>query len=115
MVVMGTLFELASDILGDIFYDLRSGLGGGQVVLKEGLVEGEDALDFDAEGDLKCGVDHFDGVLWMQDCVAKVLVQVLGVRRLCMQAPCNIVSKLEIRMQSPTETGMKRRSLKSTY
>lgn len=51
------------------------------MLLEEGFVEGEDALDFDAEGDLECGIDHLDGVLWMQECVAKVLVQVLGVRR----------------------------------
>ena len=32
------------------------------MVPQEGLVEGEDAFDFDAEGYLEGGVDHFDGV-----------------------------------------------------
>lgn len=32
------------------------------MLLEEGFVEGEDALDFDAEGDLKSGIDHLDGV-----------------------------------------------------
>lgn len=33
------------------------------MLLEEGFVEGEDALDFDAEGDLKSGIDHLDGGL----------------------------------------------------
>lgn len=63
MVVVRTLLELPSDIFGDILFDLRLGFGGGEVVSKEIFVECEDALDFDAEGDLECGVDHLDGAL----------------------------------------------------
>ena len=64
-VVSGDLVELSSDIFGNVFYDLRVGSSGGQVVFEEGLMEGEDAFDFDAEGDLEGGVDHSDGVLWI--------------------------------------------------
>ena len=66
-VVLGDLVELAADVVGDVFYDLGVGLGGGggQVVLQEVLVEGEDAFDFDAEGELEGGVDHFGGVWWI--------------------------------------------------
>ena len=61
--MLGDLVELAADVVGDVFYDLGVGFGGGQVVPQDGLVEGEDAFDFDAEGELEGGVDHFDGVL----------------------------------------------------
>ena len=67
-VVLGDLVELPADIVGDVFDVLGVGFGGGggQVVPQEGLVEGEDAFDFDAEGELEGGVDHFDGgVLWI--------------------------------------------------
>ena len=91
--MLGNLVELPSDILGDILYDLRISLSGGQVVSKEGLMEGEDALDFDAEGDLERGVDHFDGVLRIWECVVEMLIQVRMSecaaleRRLYMYAP----------------------------
>ena len=62
-VVLRDLAELSADVVGDIFYDLGLGFGGGQVVPQDGLVEGEDALDFDAEGDLEGRVDHFGGFL----------------------------------------------------
>lgn len=63
--MLGDLVELSSNILGDVFDDLGVGFGAGKVVTEEGLVEGEDAFHFDAEGDLEGGVDHVDGVLWM--------------------------------------------------
>ena len=58
-VVLGDLVELAADGVGDVFYDFGGGGGAGEVVAEEGLVEGEDAFDFDAEGELEGGVDHF--------------------------------------------------------
>lgn len=60
-VVLGDLVELSTDVVGDVFDDLGVGVGVGKVVAQEGLVEGEDAFDFDAEGDLEGGVDHVDG------------------------------------------------------
>ncbi len=73
---MGDLVELSADVLGDVFDDLGVCFGAGKVVAKERLVEGKDALDFDAIGDLEGGVDHLDGVSWMWRCVIEVLVQV---------------------------------------
>ena len=61
--MFGDLVELASDIVGDVFDDLGVCLGGGELFVEETFVEGEDAFDFDAEGDFECGVDHLDGVL----------------------------------------------------
>ena len=63
--MLGGLVELSSDILGNVFYDLRVGSSVGQVVFEECLMEGEDAFDFDTESDLEGGVDHSDGVLWI--------------------------------------------------
>ena len=59
------LVELSSNILGNVFDDLGVDLGGGEVVAEEALVEGEDAFDFDPEGDFEGGVDHVGGVLWL--------------------------------------------------
>lgn len=61
--MLGDLVELAADIVGDVFDDLGVRFGGGEVIAQDGLVEGEDAFDFDAEGELEGGVDHFDGFL----------------------------------------------------
>ena len=59
------LAELPTDVVRDIFYDLSFRVGGGEVLVKECLVEGEDALDFDAECDTEGGVDHVGGVWWV--------------------------------------------------
>ena len=63
-VVLGDLVELLSDFIRDVFDDLGVGLAGSELVAKECLVEGEDALYFDAEGHLEGGVDHLGGVSW---------------------------------------------------
>ena len=64
-IVLRDLVKLSSDILGDVFDDLGVAFGLGKMVTEEAFVEGEVAFDFDAEGDLECGVDHVGGVLWM--------------------------------------------------
>lgn len=74
-IVLGDLVELAADVLRDVFDDFGVGFGGGEVVAEESLVEGEDAFDFDAEGDLEGGVDHVGGVLLMRGYNVEVLVQ----------------------------------------
>lgn len=62
--MLGYLVELSTDILGNGLDNLAVGFDGGKVSTEEALVEGEDALDFDAEGDLEGGVDHVDGISW---------------------------------------------------
>ena len=64
-IMLGDLAELPADVVWDIFYDLGFGVGGGEVLMKECFVEGEDAFDFDAEGDTEGAVDHVGGVWWM--------------------------------------------------
>ena len=68
-VVLGDLVQLSSDGLGDVFDDRGMGFKAGEV----GLVEGEDAFDFDAEGYLVGGVDHLGCFWWIDQCVAEVL------------------------------------------
>lgn len=72
-VVLGDLVQLSSDGLGDVFDDRRIGFSAGELVSEVGLVEGEDAFDFDAEGYLVGGVDHLECFWWIDQCVAEVL------------------------------------------
>ena len=65
-IMLRDLAELPAGVVRDVFYDLGVGLGGGEVLLEECFVEGEDAFDFDAEGNREGGVDHVDGVFWMR-------------------------------------------------
>ena len=62
-IMLRDLTELQADVVRDVFNDLWFGVGGGEVLIEECFVEGEDAFDFDAEGDTEGGVDHVGGVL----------------------------------------------------
>ena len=59
-ILLRDLIQLPSDILGNVFDDLGIRLVGSEMVAEEGLVEGEDAFDFDAKGDLEGRVDHVE-------------------------------------------------------
>ena len=73
-IMLRYLAELLADVVRDVFYDLSFRVGGGKVLVEECLVEGEDALDFDAEGDAEVGVDHVGGVLRMKMFIVEVCI-----------------------------------------
>ena len=64
-IMLRDLAELPADVVWDIFYDLIFRVGASEMLVEECLVEGQDALDFDTEGDTEGGVDHVGGVLRM--------------------------------------------------
>ena len=120
-VMLGDLVELLPDIVRDDLDDLGVGFCGIELVAKECLVEGEDALDFDAEGDLEGGVDHLDGVCGgyldvVSRCRYDSESEVHGVSlcdfgaEMCVDVPWTYISKLETWMQSPTGRGIRGRS-----
>ena len=85
-IVLRDLAELPADVVWDMFYDLGLGVGGGEVLVEEAFVEGEDAFNFDAEGDREGGVDHVCGVLWI---VVEIVLIVDDVQDECAR-PWNV-------------------------
>ena len=55
VVVLMAAAEFPADVVGEGFDDCGVGVGAVKVAEEEGLVEGEDAFDFDAEGNLEVG------------------------------------------------------------
>ncbi len=93
-VVWGDLVELLPDVIGDVFDDVGVGLGGGEMIAEELLVEGEDALNFDAEGDLEGGVEHGDGVLWIREHGVEVRVHTEGLKDESVRLMCRDLGEL---------------------
>lgn len=85
-IALGDLVELLADTVRDVFDNPGVAVGVIEMSAEERLVEGEDAFDFDPEGDLEGGVDHVGGVLLMVKTVVEVLVLVKDVQDECVQA-----------------------------
>ena len=81
------MVELFADIVRDVFDDLGVAVDVVEIILEESLVEGEDAFEFDAEGDLEGRVDHVDGVLLMKRaCCRGASTGQSFPRQVCVQA-----------------------------
>lgn len=84
LIVFGDKVELLADILRDVFDDLGVAVDVVEMVLEESYVEGEDAFEFDAEGDLEGRVYHVCGVLLMERLVVLILILVRDVQDDCV-------------------------------